>query len=843
MEYYGSGIKEVLKELNTTENGLSNEEAKNRLEKYGLNRLKEEKGLSPFKIFFNQFKSFLIIILILAAIISFFIGEVADSLVILVIVVLNALIGFFQEYKAEKTIEALKKLEALKTTVIRDGKEQVILAEGLVIGDIIKIEAGDKIPADCRIIYSNNVNVDEAALTGESVPASKVDKTVNTKNIADQKNMLFSGTLVTRGIGRAVVVRTAMDTEIGKIATLVQETKTEKTPLQKKLDGLAKFLGIAILVIIAIVFSVGLILGIGLLEMFLASVSLAVAAIPEGLPAVITVSLALGVRRMMRKNALIRKLSAVETLGATTVICADKTGTLTKNEMTVKEIFSDNKLIGVSGEGYSKEGKFSYNGQGYDSRKLNQLLSIAANCNDANLENLTGDPTELALLVVAEKGVYSKEKRINEIPFESETKFMATFHEGNKVYFKGAVEVILNKCKYILIEGRLRLLTGQEKEKISKENEKMANNALRVLGFAYSDRGKENELIFVGLMGMIDPPREEVKLALKECDDAGIKVVMITGDHKLTALAIGRELGFKGNCLTGEELDKIEDGELGKYDIYARVNPEHKVKILDYYKRHENIVAMTGDGVNDAPALKKADIGIAMGIKGTEVSKEASSMILLDDNFETIVNSVKEGRGIYDNIKKFVGYLVSSNLGEVLVVFLAIVFNWGLPLTAIQILWMNLVTDGLPALALSEEPMENDIMQRKPRRLDEKVIDKSGFLHLLLLAVVIMVGTLFVFRYYGQTMAFTTLVMFQLFNVLNFKSNKSILSRAFNNKYLILAIISSVILQLVILYTPLNSVFGVEPLSLLQWGIILIVSFSILFFEEFRKFLVNRSLV
>src|SRR3989338_239217 len=840
MEFYNESIKEVLSELQTKDSGLSREEARLRLEKYGLNRLKEKKGISPFKIFLNQFKSFLIIILILAALISFFIGEVADSIVILVIVVLNALIGFFQEYKAEKTIEALKKLETIKVRIIRDGKEEEILAENLVVGDIIKVEAGDKVPADCRLINVNTLQTDEASLTGESNPVSKIEKIVDAKNIADQKNMIFSGTLVTRGIGKAVVVKTGMQTEIGKIATLVQETKAEKTPLQKKINGLARFLGITILVIIAVVFAAGLVAGIELLEIFLASISLAVAAIPEGLPAVITISLALGVKKMVKSNALIRKLPAVETLGATNVICSDKTGTLTKNEMTVKEIYFDNKAIKVSGEGYDKEGKFYYNNEEYDSRKLNLLLTIGANCNNSILETKSGDPTELALLAAAEKGIYSKEERINEIPFESETKFMATFHKNNRVYFKGAAEVILKKCKYIITEKRTILLTGKEKERLLKENDKMAEKALRVLGFAYSDKGKIDDLIFAGFMGMIDPPREEVKAAIEECKRAGIKSVMITGDHKLTALAIGKELGFKGNCLTGEELEKIDLEQIGNYDIFARVNPEHKVKILEYYKKHNNIVAMTGDGVNDAPALKRADIGIAMGIKGTEVSKEASDMILLDDNFESIVKSVKEGRGIYDNIKKFVGYLVSSNLGEVLVVFLAIMFNWGLPLTAIQILWMNLVTDGLPALALSEEPKEKDIMERKPRRIDEKIIDKHGFIHLFLLAAVITAGTLFVFKTYGQTMAFTTIVMFQLFNVLNFKSDKSIISILFSNKYLLLAVLISVILQLAILYTPLNTIFGVEPLGLLQWGIVLLLSFSILFFEEFRKFLVNK---
>ncbi|QQG38533.1 MAG: calcium-translocating P-type ATPase, SERCA-type [Candidatus Woesearchaeota archaeon] len=833
MDFHKEKKEAVLKELNTTLNGLSKKEASERLEKYGANKLKETYKISILKTFLNQFKSFLVIILIIAAVISALIGEFIDGSIILAIVILNAILGLIQEYKAEKSIQALKKLEAAKARVIRGDIETEILAENLVPGDIVILEAGNKVPADCRLLEVTNFKVEESALTGESKAVSKMVETVDKDSLADQKNMVFSGTLVVRGKAKVVVVKTGMGTEIGKIASLVQEIKKEETPLQKKLNHVAKFLGVAVIAIALVVFLLGGLFGIKLIEIFLASISLAVAAVPEGLPAVVTISLAFGVKRMVSKNALMKKLSAVETLGTTQVICCDKTGTLTKNEMTVTDIYVNRHNVNV------EKDKFLFKNIEYPSSKLDMLLRIAASCNNALLDGKIGDPTELALLAVAKKVGFTKEERIDEIPFEAENKYMATFHKDKLVFVKGAPEIILEKCKSINLEGRKMFLTGTERQNILEENERMARNALRVLGFAYSTTGKMEDLVFVGLMGMIDPPREGVKEALALCKRAGIKVVMITGDHKLTAMAIGRELGFTGKCVTGEELVKMSDEELREVSMFARVNPEHKVKILNAYKEIGVVAAMTGDGVNDAPALKRADIGIAMGITGTDVSKEAADMVLLDDNFTSIVNAVEEGRGIYDNIKKFVGYLISSNLGEVLVVFLAIILNFGLPLNAIQLLWMNLVTDGLPALALSEEPKEMSTMLRKPRSQKEKIITRNNLWRMLFIAAVMTAGTLFVFKLYGQTAAFTTLVLLQMFNVLNYKSEKSVLNSLFNNKWLILAILSSVVLQIAIIYTPVNSFFRVDPLSFVQWLVILGVSASVLVLEEIRKVFVS----
>ncbi|MCX6709926.1 MAG: HAD-IC family P-type ATPase, partial [Candidatus Woesearchaeota archaeon] len=738
---YLKSAEETISLLKSSNEGLSENEAKSRLSSFGQNVLKAEKKISSLKIFLGQFNDFIIMIMFAAVLISAAIGEYVDAIVIAVILFLNAMLGFFQEYKAERSIEALKKLASQKAVVIREGKRTEIDASLLVPGDIVLIEEGNVIPADARLIDAIALEIQEASLTGESMPVRKNAFPIKKESIiGDRKNMLYSTTIVTRGRGRAIVTATGMHTEIGKIAKIISGEGEELTPLQKKLKRLGVFIGFLVISVCIAVFISQIIkspqmissiksLDLSIfqnkmfIEIFLMAVSLAVAALPEGLPAVVTISLALGVQRMVKRNALIRKLPAVETLGCINVICTDKTGTLTCNEMTVKRIFVDEKFVEVEGEGYSTKGVFSS-----EPRDIIPLLKIGALCNNASIDGgLIGDPTEIALLVSAAKHGFSKKQleeellRVNEIPFESERKLMTTIHasvQGGKSkgkvfsYVKGAPDVIIRRCNYILISGKIRRMSEKDRKEIIDANEKFASGALRVLGFAFREfhgketkenieKNAENSLVFVGLQAMIDPPREEVKEAIEKCRTADIRVIMITGDHKTTAIAIAKELGINGKVLTGDEIDRIEslDSVINDVSIYARVSPEHKLKIVAALRNKGYNVAMTGDGVNDAPALKKADIGIAMGITGTDVSKEASDMILTDDNFASIVNAVEEGRIIYDNIKKFVAYLLSSNLGEVLTIFTAILLNLPLPLIAIQILWINLATDGLPALA------------------------------------------------------------------------------------------------------------------------------------------------
>jgi len=868
--YYSLNGEEVLGSLKTSKNGLTEEESVNRLEKYGKNELKKAKGISPLKIFIRQFTSFITIILLVAIAISLLMGEMLDAIVISMIVVLNGIFGFVQEYKAEKAIEALKKLTALKARVIRDGKEEEIDSKDLVPGDIILLETGSKVPADGRLVHISGLEVDESSLTGESVPSKKITMSIDGKtSINDQKNMVFMGTNVTKGNARAVVTNTGMNTEMGTIAELVQEVKEKLTPLQEKLKQFGKWLGYVTIGICIIVFGVGILreyLRSGFLEidyvseMFLASVALAIAAIPEGLPAIVTISLALGVRKMVKQNALIRQLPAVETLGCTNVICSDKTGTLTKNEMTVREIYTNNMLIEVTGNGYIPDGKFIHGGRKIiDTSSIELLLKIGSLCNESRLNydekwKIFGDPTEGALLVSAEKLGLKKTRlekdfpQVDAIPFDSERKCMTTIHKVNNdhiAYTKGAPDVILDKCKYIYIDGNIGELTGEDKKRILKINHDMAKKALRVLGFSYKPleagysiepEDMEKDLIFVGLQAMIDPPREGVREAIAKCRAAGIKTVVITGDHKLTAVAIAKELDlFKegDRAISADELDRLSDGELNKVVedivIYARVSPLHKVKILNALKGRGHIVAMTGDGINDAPALKKADIGIAMGITGTDVAKEASDMILTDDNFTSIVNAVEEGRGIYISIKQFVQYTLSSNLGEILVIFMAILMGWPLPLIAIQILWVNLLTDGLPGLALGLDPISKDIMKNPPRKREESIISRDVIGNILVVGFVMMVGTLFLFYSYGidtlkaKSIAFTVLVMLQLFNVLTYRA-KNFKINIKTSRFLIGSVIITVLLQLVVLYTPLNIAFKTVPLGLFDWARILLVS-------------------
>ncbi len=885
VDYYNLSIPETIKSLKSSEKGLTENEVKQRLEKDGLNEIEKRKRITPFQIFVRQFTSFIVLILLAAVGISLLVGERLDAIVISIIIILNGMFGFTQEYKAEKAIESLRKLTALKAKVIRNGKEIEIDSKELVPGDIVLLETGSKVPADARLIQIAALQVDEASLTGESVPSKKIIEPLKENTpVTDQENMVFMGTIVTKGRAKAIVTNTGMNTEIGKIAEMVQEVEEKLIPLQEKLKQFGKWLGVVTIGICAIVFGAGVLRGylaVGFFEtayvseMFLAAVALAVAAIPEGLPAIVTISLALGVRRMVKQNALIRHLPAVETLGSTNIICSDKTGTLTKNEMTVREIYANNSLIKVTGEGYTPQGKFIHAGnEVLEVKNIELLLRIGALCNDGRLNHnkrweLFGDPTEGALLVSAGKAGFEKmalEKhfpRVDEIPFDAERKLMTTIHKINNenvAYVKGAPDVILNKCRFIYVNGKVNKLTKQNKTRILNINQDMANNALRVLGFAYKPlTGKynaapeeiENDLIFVGLQAMIDPPREEVKEAIVKCRTAGIKTIVITGDHKLTAVAIAKELGlFKegDKALSGEELDQLSDKKLAKIVeetiIYARANPGHKVRILNALKKKGHIVAMTGDGVNDAPALKKADIGISMGITGTDVAKEASDMVLTDDNFTSIVNAVEEGRGIYDSIKKFIQYTLSSNLGEILVIFIAILIGWPLPLIAIQILWVNLLTDGLPGLALGLDPFNKDIMKKPPRQKEEKLISKDVIQNILIVGVVMGIGTLLMFYLYGvdsikaKSIAFTTLIMFQLFNVLTYRAkNFKINFKA--SKFVIGAVIISVLMQFVVLYTPLNIAFKTVPLGLFDWVKIILVSGTLYIILEARKMYID----
>jgi len=921
MDWHSIDIDEVLQRLGATEGGLSEEEAQRRFEKFGPNELRKEKGKSPWSIFFDQFKDFLIILLLGATFVSLLIGEVLDAAAIMAIVIISAFLGFLQEYRAEKALEALKKMAALEALVIRGGRERRILAKELVPGDIILIHAGDKVPADARLIEEFNLKVDEAPLTGESVPVNKEVIVLPSETaLADRKNMLYAGTIVTYGRGKAVVVATGMETEFGKIAQMIQLVEEETTPLERRMAEIGRWLGIGSLAVVAVVSALGIFRGHELLEMFLWGVSLAVAAVPEALPAVVTGALAIGVQRMAKRNAIVRKLPAVETLGCTTFICSDKTGTLTKNEMTVRRIWLDGDTIEVTGVGYEPKGEFvvaSDKGQGargnlpsslnpYSHEGLRLLLRTALLCNDAHLEQeseawtIIGDPTEGALVVAAAKAGLDKKEldtlypRIAEVPFTSERKRMSTIHatpDGTKmVCAKGAPEIVLARCNRIWRDGRIVELSEAERNEILRANEEMAADALRVLGIAYkefppdaSDFGDdqlargistafeaplgraswsedvvERDLVFLGLMAMIDPPRDEVRDALRLCEQAGVKVAMVTGDHKLTAVAIAKELGMLkegGLTLTGLELDRLSDEEFDRIvedvAVYARVSPEHKMRIVEALKRKGHIVAMTGDGVNDAPALKRADMGVAMGITGTEVTKEASDMVLADDNFATIVAAIEEGRSIYDNIKKYLSYLLSCNVGEILIMFVASLMGLPLPLVTLQILWVNLTTDGLPAIALGVDPPEPDIMNRPPRDPEESVFTLPVKLLIAVISILMTIGTVPVFASFvpkeglvkAQTMAFTMVTMVEMFNAFNCRSERHSIFKVgpFANRWLVLAVLSSILLQAAVIYIPfLQSIFGTAALNLADWLLITLISSSALIVVEAIKWLVPK---
>ncbi len=893
--YFNLTIDDVARKLETSvENGLDRNEAKKRLEVYGYNEFIKKKKKSIFFKFLQQFKSFMIIVLLIAALISGIIGHMhgegfTDALIILFIVILNAIIGTVQEAKAEQSLEALEKMSAPHCKVIRDGQVEVIESRELVPGDLVVLETGDSIPADLRLAEAVNLKVQDAALTGESVPEEKFTEAIETENtpLGDRDNLGFSSSTVTYGRGKGIVIGTGMNTEVGKIAAMIQSVPDTKTPLQEKLDKLGKFLGIGALAICIILFLVGILYGKNILDMFMTAVSLAAAAIPEGLPAVSTIVLAVGVQRLVKKNAIVRTLPAVETLGSTTVICSDKTGTLTQNRMTVVRLY----INGYAIEATSPNSEIN--------RETEMLLKSLALANDAKLSNdnglwkTTGDPTETALLDIGIKHRLIKNEletrfpRVAEIPFDSVRKMMTTVHReetnGLIVYSKGGVDEILTCCNRILINGSIKVLTEEIKDDIRKANTEMAGDALRVLAAATKEIKElpgivepatlENQLVFIGMLGMIDPPREEVRDAVEKCRTAGIKPVMITGDHKITATAIAVNLGIMKpgeESRTGADVELMTDDELlenvHSIAVYARVSPEHKVRIIKAFQRSGDIVAMTGDGVNDAPALKLADIGCAMGITGTDVSKEAADIVLTDDNFATVVSAVEEGRRIYDNILKAIQFMLSTNIGEIVVLFIAVLANWVSPLLPIHILWINLVTDSLPALSLSVDPADRNIMKRKPIDSSQSIMNKPfaariflqgsmiGLLSLVAYAVGMytsngMQGTGF-FEFIkqmsslpnvtvAQTMTFAVLAFAQLTHVFNVRSNRhSAFRNLFSNKLLWGAILLVTLLMLIVLEVPaLHEIFKISKLTQAQWIWVIGLSLAPLPIIEFVKWI------
>lgn len=873
--YHNQRSIDVLKELDSmASDGLSTVEAKERLEKYGLNEFQDKKRKTFLQKFIDQFKDFMIIILIAAAIISIAAGERVDAIVILAIVILNAFLSIYQEGQAEKSLESLKQMSAPEAKVIRDGKKTVVPARELVLGDIVILEAGDIIPADLRLFTSSNLKVDESSLTGESVAVEKNSEAIldNNATLGDRVNMAYMSTIVTYGRGKGVVVGTSHDTEIGKIATMIEEIEDDLTPLQNKLDKLGKKLGILTIIICAIVFALGLIQKREVIDMLLVSVSLAVAAIPEGLPAIVTIVLAIGMGRMVKKNAIVKKLLAVETLGSTTYICSDKTGTLTQNEMTVKKVYSDGKFYDVTGIGYEPEGQILNQGNELTHDELNNLKALLYACilnNDANLlENnniytIMGDPTEGALITFAGKAgfledeVEAEQPRIDEIPFDSDRKMMSTFHEVDDriiQYTKGAPDIVLSNCKYIYIDGEFKEITDEHRVDILKANSTFASDALRVLGFAIkiinkddfknTDKNEEN-LIFVGLTGMIDPPRTEAMQAIEECKRAGIHTVMITGDHRETAFQIAKELGICENhneTISGSELSTIADSEYNelvkRIKVYSRVSPEQKVKIVNALRENGEIVAMTGDGVNDALAIKRADIGISMGITGTDVAKNTADMVLTDDNFASIVNAVEEGRIIFANIQKFVAFLLSCNIGEILIVFFAMLLGMEEPLKPIHLLWLNLVTDSLPALALGVEPGEPGIMDEKPRSKDDPIITKKMGVAIVLQSLAITVASLLAFYYatklypesitHSRTIVFATLITSELLRAFSSRSfDRPIWKIGIkSNMKMVYAILISFSMLIAVLYIPfLHDIFDTFQLGFKDWEIVLSFAF------------------
>lgn len=849
MNYYQLTKDAVLDALQTNEEtGLSSHQAEELLKTQWPNMLQQKKKVSPWVLLGQQFTSPLIIVLLVATLVSSLIGDIGGWVIILLIVILNAMIWFIQEYKAEKSIESLKKMMSLRSTVRRDGKRVVIDSSHLVCGDIVLLEEGNKVPADGYLLTINNLEIWEAALTWESLPTKKALGSISQEVVLwDQHNMVFSGTVVVKWFGSFVVTQTGMHTQIGNIATLIDTIEDTATHLQKKLADLSKKLGLFVLLVCAIVFiSYYFFNHLPLSTAFLAGVALAVAAIPEWLPAVVTISLSLWVKRMVKKNALMRKLPSVETLWSVNVICSDKTGTLTKNEMTVKEVYVDGRVISVTGTWYEPVGEFSE-----QTENLSQLLKIGLFCNHASFSStgeLIWDPTEWCLLISAQKWGYTHTSfpqytYVDEVPFDSERKMMSVLYKNDQssyeVFVKWALESLLVICTKILDKGVVRDLTHDDKQHILEVNTTFAKEAMRVLAFAYKQtdahdkENMESDLIFVGLQAMIDPARGEVKDAIKVCHEAGIRVIMITGDNIQTAQAIAEKLDITWKSMQWADIEKLSDDELfacvDEYGVFARVNPSHKQKLVQLLQKKWYIVAMTGDGVNDAPALKQADIGVAMGITGTDVSKEAADMILLDDNFTTIVHAVEEWRGIYDNIRKFVNFLLSTNLGEVLIIFIMSMFWMPLPLLAIHILWINLVTDGLPALALWVDPVNPHIMKRKPVDAKSNIIDRRMLVSIVTISVIIAASVIIFFlkRYQmdivmARTWVVLLLVFLEIMRVQMIRSDYGL--GLFSNRWLIWALLLSIGLVFMIIYTPLSVFFQTVQLSAaMRWDIWLFV--------------------
>lgn len=832
MKWAGMSVTEVLNELKTSKNGLDSEEAARRLETYGKNELVEEKKAGPLRMFLAQFMDILIILLILAAVASYFVGDLLDSAVILFVVVVNAAVGFIQEYRAEQAMEKLKGLVSTEATVIRDGVTQKIPASELTIGDIVIIEEGDNVPADIRLIEAYDLRIDESTLTGESIPVQKTHE-----DPEDERDVIaFMDSDVVSGRGKGAVIAVGMDTSIGRIAEMIQEDEG-KTPLQEKIASLGKNLGLIAVVVCAMVFAIQFLRGLPLVDTFMTAVSLAVASVPEGLPAILTLTLALGMQRMARSNAIVRRLLAVETLGSCSVICTDKTGTLTHNRMTVRE-----------SELTSPE----------------MALLVSALCNNATIsdDRVIGDPTDAAILSFADENGYSRKEleekypRLMEIPLDSKRKRMTTINQlgdGRYLLIKGAPEIILSRCSHVDYNGSLRAMDDDELAKWMSRLNDMTSRALRVLALAYrklpDGDEEERDLVFAGLVGMMDPPRKEAADAIETCRKAGIKVVMITGDHRDTAVAIARELGLMddGLALTGRELDDLSDDEFEEMvedvRVYARVFPEQKVRIVEALQRRGHVVAMTGDGVNDAPALKKAAIGVAMG-SGTDVARESSDMVLQDDNFATIVKAVREGRTIFDNIRRFVKFQLSTNVGAILTIVSASLINLPVPFNPIQILWINIIMDGPPAQSLGVEPPESDIMLRKPER--EDIMPRRNLLRIVIAGAVMATGTLGLYMHMlssgngverAMTVAFTVFVMFQIFNVFNCKSRTG-----FSNRTLLVAVAASLLLQILVVYlAPLEGVFRTVPLTVTDWVLIVAVASLILIAEALMRLADGRE--
>ncbi|MCC7352171.1 MAG: cation-translocating P-type ATPase [Anaerolineae bacterium] len=912
--WHSQPIPAVLDALQTHRTqGLTLDEATARLEKHGPNELREAPRPGFLTRLINQFRNFVVIILIVASVLSLFLGDFIEAAAIIAIVILNAILGVVQESRAEKALAALKKLAAPEAEIIREGRQQKLPARELVPGDIVLLETGNYIPADVRLVEAVNLKIEEAALTGESVPTEKRADVVLDREIplGDRRNTAYMSTVVTYGRGRGVVVATGMSTQIGLIAQMIQSYEEEPTPLQVKLDQLGKTLGWAALVICGLVFVVGIIQRRDPLEMFLTAVSLAIAAVPEGLPAIVTICLALGMQRMIRRHALLRRLPAVETLGSATAICSDKTGTLTQNQMTAVQLYTDNAIIRVSGEGYQPQGEFSLNGGSFEVREhgaAQLLLRCGLLCNDAFLESsgredsrvtyrMVGDPTEGALVVAAAKsGLWKTDEeehspRVAEVPFDSERKRMSTIHRPGAAHFanpldpyktngptppyvvctKGAPDLVLDLCTTIYKDEKIQPITEADRQAIRQVNHDMASQALRVLGAAFrpldalptdtTPETVEKELTFVGLFGLIDPPRPEVKPAIVQARQAGIKTVMITGDYQDTAVAIAQQIGLlrpQGKVLTGRDLDRMSDVELTKIaddvDVYARVSPQHKVKIVEALKARGHVAAMTGDGVNDAPALKRSSIGVAMGITGTDVSKETADMVLTDDNYASIVAAVEEGRVIYSNIRKFVFYLLSANIAEILIIFISIIAGLPLPLTALELLVLNLITDGAPALALGLEKGDPDIMQQPPRPTNEPVINRDMLWGIVFLSIADTFITLTSFSiglrwfpdnlFAAETMAFATLTFSELLRAYGARSERQSLFTMgiFTNRWMQVAVASSAIILLAIIYLPfLQPVFDSYPLSLREWTVILPLLFVPVTTLEIVKFFLRRA--